>query len=158
VMNEGQVMQIGTPQDLFENPQHTFVGYFIGSPGMNFLPCRMENGIAGIGDQKIRVGNGTERLNGNFKLGIRPDFLKLHTQAVQGSLPVAVKAVEDLGNCKIVTVQLAEQTLKVKLSEEQEIPAESGFLEFQPQWIRIYADEQLVGNGVKQEARLEPAK
>ena len=66
--------------------------------------------------------------------------------------------MEDLGNCKIVTVQLAEKTLKVKLSEEQEIPAERGFLEFQPQWVRIYADEKLVGNSVKQEARLEPAK
>ncbi|MDH3809814.1 MAG: hypothetical protein OES29_14440, partial [Desulfuromonadales bacterium] len=62
---------------------------------------------------------------------------------------VAIKAMEDLGNCKIVTVQLAENTLKVKLSEEQEIPAESGFLEFQPQWVRIYADEKLVGNSVK---------
>ena len=158
VMNEGQVMQIGTPQDLFENPQHTFVGYFIGSPGMNFLPCRMENGIAEIGGQKIQVGNGTEKLKGDFKLGIRPDFLKLHAQEAPGSLPVAIKAMEDLGNCKIVTVQLAEQTLKVKLSEEQEIPAESGFLEFQPQWVRIYADEKLVCNSVKQEARLEPAK
>jgi glycerol transport system ATP-binding protein len=158
VMNEGQVMQIGTPQDLFENPQHTFVGYFIGSPGMNFLPCRMENGIAEIGGQKIQVGNGTEKLKGDFKLGIRPDFLKLHAQEAPGSLPVAIKAMEDLGNCKIVTVQLAEKTLKVKLSEEQEIPAESGFLEFQPQWVRIYADDKLVGNNVKEEAHLESAK
>ena len=158
VMNEGQVMQIGTPQDLFENPQHTFVGYFIGSPGMNFLTCRMQNGIADIGNHEIRVGNDTETLNGNFMLGIRPEFLKLHPQKVQGSLPVAVKAVEDLGNCKIVTVKLAEKTLKVKLSEEQELPVERSFLEFQSQWIRIYADEKLVGNGVKQKARLELAK
>ena len=158
VMNEGQVMQIGTPQDLFENPQHTFVGYFIGSPGMNFLPCQMQNGIADIGNHEIRVGNDTETLNGDFMLGIRPEFLKLHPQKVQGSLPVAVKAVEDLGNCKIVTVKLAEKTLKVKLSEEQELPAERSFLEFQSQWIRIYADEKLVANGIKQQARMELAK
>ena len=41
VMNEGSVMQLGTPQELFERPAHTFVGYFIGCPGMNFLPCRL---------------------------------------------------------------------------------------------------------------------
>ena len=38
VMYEGEVVQIGTPEDLFERPAHTFVGYFIGSPGMNVLP------------------------------------------------------------------------------------------------------------------------
>jgi glycerol transport system ATP-binding protein len=35
VMHEGQVVQIGSPEELFEKPAHTFVGYFIGSPGMN---------------------------------------------------------------------------------------------------------------------------
>ena len=39
VMNEGKAVQIGTPAELFECPEHTFVGYFIGSPGMNFLPA-----------------------------------------------------------------------------------------------------------------------
>ncbi len=39
VMNEGRVLQTGTPAELFETPEHTFVGYFIGSPGMNLLPA-----------------------------------------------------------------------------------------------------------------------
>ena len=38
VMYEGEVVQIGTPGELFDEPAHTFVGYFIGSPGMNVLP------------------------------------------------------------------------------------------------------------------------
>ena len=42
VMYEGEVVQLGTPQELFERPAHRFVGYFIGSPGMNFLPCRLD--------------------------------------------------------------------------------------------------------------------
>jgi glycerol transport system ATP-binding protein len=41
VMYEGAIVQIGTPQELFENPSHKFVGYFIGSPGMNFMPCKL---------------------------------------------------------------------------------------------------------------------
>ncbi len=40
VMNDGRAVQIGTPAELFDRPEHTFVGYFIGSPGMNFLPAR----------------------------------------------------------------------------------------------------------------------
>ena len=44
VMHEGQIVQTGTPVELFEKPKHTFVGHFIGSPGMNILPCEIENG------------------------------------------------------------------------------------------------------------------
>ena len=44
VMHDGTVVQVGTPVELFERPQHTFVGHFIGSPGMNVLPCRLDNG------------------------------------------------------------------------------------------------------------------
>ena len=39
VMSDGEVVQTGTPEELFERPAHTFVGHFIGSPGMNILPC-----------------------------------------------------------------------------------------------------------------------
>ena len=46
VMNEGEVVQIGSPVDLFERPAHTFVGHFIGSPGMNILPCEIRDGGA----------------------------------------------------------------------------------------------------------------
>ena len=44
VMHEGQIVQTGTPVELFEKPKHTFVGHFIGSPGMNILPCEIKNG------------------------------------------------------------------------------------------------------------------
>ena len=44
VMQDGEVVQIGSPVDLFERPAHTFVGHFIGSPGMNILPCEMRDG------------------------------------------------------------------------------------------------------------------
>jgi glycerol transport system ATP-binding protein len=155
VMNEGQVLQIGTPQDLFENPQHTFVGYFIGSPGMNFLPCRMQDGVAFIGDQQIPVGNGTERLSGDFELGIRPEFLKVHLQDVPGAHKVAVKEIEDLGNCKIVTLNFAEHDLKIKLSEDEEVPTEQGFLEIPTQWIRIYADGHLIESSQKEQLSRE---
>jgi len=148
VMNEGQVLQIGTPQDLFENPQHTFVGYFIGSPGMNFLPCQMMNGTARIGELQIPVGNGSEHLKGDFELGIRPEFLALHDKQLAGTHRVTIKEVEDLGNCKIVCVHLARYDLKVKLSEGQSVPAEAGFLSFPQEWIRLYADGHLqeIGN------------
>jgi len=41
VMNAGKIEQIGTPQDMYERPQSRFVAGFIGSPSMNFIPCRV---------------------------------------------------------------------------------------------------------------------
>ena len=49
VMYEGQIVQIGTPAELFEKPKHTFVGYFIGSPGMNVFPVAVEGSKARVG-------------------------------------------------------------------------------------------------------------
>jgi glycerol transport system ATP-binding protein len=48
LMYEGEIVQIGTPEELVENPRHKFVGYFIGSPGMNFLPCTIEGRVARV--------------------------------------------------------------------------------------------------------------
>jgi glycerol transport system ATP-binding protein len=49
VMYEGEVVQIGTPEELFNEPAHTFVGYFIGSPGMNVIPCEINGKTAKCG-------------------------------------------------------------------------------------------------------------
>src|SRR5918911_823070 len=52
VMHDGRVVQSGTPAELFEKPAHTFVGYFIGSPGMNNLPASVD-GRGGKGDGHV---------------------------------------------------------------------------------------------------------
>src|SRR3954468_10557510 len=55
VMHDGAVVQMGTPSELFERPAHTFVGYFIGSPGMNFMKAEVDGDRARIGDQVIAL-------------------------------------------------------------------------------------------------------
>jgi glycerol transport system ATP-binding protein len=148
VMYEGQIVQFGTPQELFEEPRHTFVGYFIGTPGMNLLPCALENGAAVVEGARIPLGpEMAERagsLPGALKLGIRPQFLRLDREAENGAVPVTVTAVEDLGTFKIVTTRLGAHVVKVKLPEDQEVPGESAFLHFPPEWTRLYADGLLV--------------
>lgn len=158
VMNEGEVLQIGTPQDLFENPQHTFVGYFIGSPGMNFLPCQIQDDTVTVGDLHVPVCIETEKRHGNFELGIRPEFLNLHFEAFPDSHRVAIKEVEDLGTCKIVTVLFADHLLKVKLPEGEEVPAEFGFLAFPPEWIRLYVDGHLIEHVLEKQTNREPSQ
>ncbi len=156
VMNEGEVLQIGTPQDLFENPQHTFVGYFIGSPGMNFLPCTLQKGVAHVGELQIRVNDATEELSGHVELGIRPEFLKLHGKPQPETHKVTIKEIEDQGNCKIVRAQFAGHTLKIKVPEGKEIPSEYGYLGFPPEWIRLYADGKLLASSSRNPSQQEP--
>ncbi|MFV0299613.1 MAG: ABC transporter ATP-binding protein, partial [Paracoccus sp. (in: a-proteobacteria)] len=71
VMHDGRVVQTGTPEDLFERPAHTFVGYFIGSPGMNLLPARIEGARAHVGDMVVDLGGGSGPLTGRTGIGIR---------------------------------------------------------------------------------------
>ena len=80
-MTEGEVVQTGTPQELFERPAHTFVGHFIGNPGMNFLPAA-PSGTARPGWDSARCAlpaGGARRASGGgpFTLGIRPEFVEL---------------------------------------------------------------------------------
>src|ERR1700759_2525212 len=56
VMNEGRAVQIGTPDDLFERPEHTFVGYFIGSPGMNLMPAKVSGSRALVDGAELQLG------------------------------------------------------------------------------------------------------
>ena len=148
VMHEGQFLQVGTPQDLFERPRHTFVGYFIGSPGMNLLPCTLEGDAAIVEGQRIPLDQATlakaSGVGGTLEIGIRPQFLRLSAQREDTGVPVAIAAVEDLGNHKIVTTRLGGRDLKVKLPEDGIVPGEHGYLRFPREWTRLYADGQLV--------------
>ncbi|MBF0257537.1 MAG: ABC transporter ATP-binding protein [Desulfamplus sp.] len=162
VMYEGEIVQIGTPQELFENPSHKFVGYFIGSPGMNFLPCKIDGNIAVIQDSHgVMIKNSTStqsigiplndslsslasKASGQLELGIRPLYLKVHSSAVKGGLKAKVKALQDHGNFKIITVTLAGHTLKARLDEQDNIGNEEVWLEFPVDWIRFFAKERLL--------------
>ena len=148
VMYEGEIVQIGTPEDLFENPEHTFVGYFIGSPGMNFLACTVDGTMARVDGAKIPLDKKTADLGrkaeGKLELGIRPIHLELSSKQIQSGVPAHVKAVEDQGSYKIVTLTTDDKILRAKLLEGESVPEDKAWLVFPPQWTRLFADGRLV--------------
>jgi len=148
VMYEGELVQVGTPQELFENPNHKFVGFFIGSPGMNFMPCTVEGNVAQVNGAHIMLDDKTASLaagaKGGLELGIRPMHLQVHTREVPEGIATRVKSVEDQGSFKIVTLRLGEQTLKARIAEEDAVPDGQAWLTFPPQWTKLFADERLV--------------
>jgi glycerol transport system ATP-binding protein len=148
VMFEGEIVQVGSPQELFENPEHTFVGYFIGSPGMNFLECTLEGNMAQFNGASIALDGALadkgRRAKGKLELGIRPLYLELHGEAVEGGVEVQIKGVEDQGSYKIITLFLAGTTVRVKLQEGHPVPEGRAWLVFPLKWTRLFADGKLV--------------
>ncbi|HEX7043353.1 MAG TPA: ABC transporter ATP-binding protein [Burkholderiales bacterium] len=149
VMHDGRVLQSGTPQELFEAPAHKFVGHFVGSPGMNFLPCVLEADGARVDGVRIAlppdvVAKG-RRAGGRFEIGVRPEALRLEAEPRNGAPRVRIEALAELGHYRIAAVRLGTHPLKVKLPEEQEPPRDAAYLCFTPALTRLYADGVLVG-------------
>jgi glycerol transport system ATP-binding protein len=121
VMTRGKVVQMGTPDALFERPAHTFVGHFIGSPGMNLLEAQAGGGALHIGALSVPAPRALPE--GALRLGIRPEYLALTEPGRGGALPGSVRQVQDIGTYFLVTLDVAGQTLKARLSPEAERPA-----------------------------------
>jgi len=139
VMNVGEVVQVGSPKELFERPAHTFVGHFIGSPGMNILPCSINNGVAYLGNQKIGTENRAGSNHDNTVIGVRPEFI----QFSKTGLEAQVRKVADLGRSKIVDLECSGHSLKMLVGEGEEIPSETTCIAFDPAATRIYSNGHL---------------
>ena len=138
VMYDGRVVQIGTPQELFERPEHTFVGYFIGSPGMNVLDAKVDGDTANIAGTQIALGKSFGMPSGKVELGVRPEFTAL--SAGSEGLPVTIKRVEDVGRHKIVRADFQGTEINVIATEGESISPDMNRIIFDTAGVNIYAD------------------
>jgi glycerol transport system ATP-binding protein len=136
VMHEGRVVQMGTPEELFETPAHTFVGYFIGSPGMNLFDAEIAGSEARVGSLAIPLDVSYGPTKGRTQIGIRPDYVTLSDEG----LPVAVKRVEDVGRHRIVRAELQGQPLNAILPEGMAVPADPR-VTFPSGKVNVYAND-----------------
>jgi glycerol transport system ATP-binding protein len=143
VMKDGEIVQVGTPIELFERPRHTFVGHFIGSPGMNVLPCTIENGRAVFAGRPVETANAAAwRGNGKtLELGVRPEFVSLAADGI----PVEVTGVLDAGRYQIVEAAASGHPIKLLVPEGQAVPAGRAAVRFEPARTQVYDDGWLVG-------------
>jgi glycerol transport system ATP-binding protein len=143
VMYEGEIVQIGTPAELFSRPRHTFVGYFIGSPGMNVMPVAVDGRTVKFGAQTIELpGTPAANAGGVMELGIRPEFVRIGREG----MPVSVRKVEDIGRHKIVRASLEGREIAAVLGEDEEVPADPRVV-FEPKGINLYSGSWLVEMG-----------
>jgi glycerol transport system ATP-binding protein len=139
VMYDGRVVQIGTPEELFQKPAHTFVGYFIGSPGMNVLEARVEGRMAYVEGTEIPLGTGYGHLKGKVQIGVRPEFARLSANGE--GLPVKLRRVEDVGRHKIVRTDFFGNEINIIAPEGAEIGPDMTRVVFDADHVNVYADD-----------------
>jgi glycerol transport system ATP-binding protein len=140
VMTEGEVVQAGSAQELFEEPAHTFVGYFIGNPGMNLLPCSIGGGAANMDGSSIPLSldanAALQGATGKVTLGIRPEFVECELTQKVGTVAATVVSARNLGTHYLAEFKLGGLTITAKLRQFSAVAGASV-------WLRLPKDRTL---------------
>jgi multiple sugar transport system ATP-binding protein len=109
VLNEGRIIQAGTPEDIYDRPASTFVAQLVGSPRINLFDARQEDGTVSISDSDMRMPVSTgSKLPSEFLVGIRPENVKPDPQ---GLFTGQLVLTEPLGVETILHIQSGKRTL-----------------------------------------------
>lgn len=116
VLDGGVIQQVGTPDDIYQNPRNVFVAGFVGSPQMNFIEGKIHNNILSIEGFPIQLSNEQMEAIGerpNIIVGIRPENMT----SADGDVKLAVKVdmIEMLGSEKIVYFYIGNTRCSIKL-------------------------------------------
>jgi glycerol transport system ATP-binding protein len=162
VMTRGRAVQIGSASELFERPQHTFVGHFIGSPGMNFLPAQWTASGLSIAGQQVLSTASAMRGAGATLLGVRPEYVNVAQPNESGAIHAVVTQAQDIGTYWLITAEIGAHSgtgstadagstvIRARVSPERAIPhaGESVWLSIVGPHTCFYKGEQLIAQEV----------
>ena len=145
VMHDGRVVQSGTPAELFDKPAHTFVGYFIGSPGMNILAAEVKGREARIAGHTLSLARSYDALPAGAKIeiGVRPEFVDV-AEPGPGLLDANIERVDDLGRIRFARVRVGDVKFAARLPAGVSPQGSAIGLKFNPAYVHVYADSRLV--------------
>ena len=122
VLDHGEVQQIGTPEELHDEPANEFVAGFIGSPSMNFLDGQIDrsaNKICFNGfeyDLDGKLADSVEDVSEDtIRLGIRPEHIQITDS---GRFTADVNVVEPTGTDMLLYVQIGDETLTIEAQRD----------------------------------------
>jgi multiple sugar transport system ATP-binding protein len=118
VLRAGEVMQIGSPMELYHKPANLFVAGFLGSPSMNFLDVTVQDADAdtakvtspSLDPVVVPARFGPFRKGDKLKLGIRPQYLTPTATPSDGQLHGRVALSERLGAETVIEIILRDGT------------------------------------------------
>ncbi len=110
VLNEGKIVQLGSPDDIYDRPENMFVAELVGTPGINLLISSKENGSLYVENSpvKLAVDYPTDKLPAQFVLGVRPEDVNPDPD---GDFEGEVALIEPLGVETILHIRSGEQTI-----------------------------------------------
>jgi multiple sugar transport system ATP-binding protein len=177
VMSNGVLQQVGTPQDVYRHPANVFVATFLGAPPMNLIGAALESVSGGgwrLRGQTFDVPLSPEVIspaalehelaaNGEVKLGLRPEHIRIASPGQDGGIPGRVQFLEPVGSDLYLTVEAGGTTLQVRTDPDAPVqPDENVTLLFDPWRVHVFgSDGQNLrpGSGAQEEspAALIPA-
>lgn len=135
ILNNARIQQAGSPREIYNRPNNTFVAGFMGSPPMNLIDGEISEGRFHHTTGSINVNTYPE---GPITLGIRPEHIHL-TDTANAHLQGSVYASELLGDSTILNVRSGDSTVLAKVAADQGLPVgERVSLAFDPGRIMMF--------------------
>jgi multiple sugar transport system ATP-binding protein len=113
IMNEGQIMQEGSPYDIYHHPTNIFVAEFIGDPGINLFEGNIENGKLNCGGISIPLPSNISRNNGCITVGVRPEKIEVSESKKSGWQEVTTGIIQPTGANTIMEVKSEDTSITV---------------------------------------------
>ncbi|GHC72687.1 ABC transporter ATP-binding protein [Limoniibacter endophyticus] len=122
ILRDGMIEQIGTPDEIYQEPASTFVGRFIGAPSMNFLTARLESSVARLADRMVcdltNVAGIGKATGDEIIMGLRPEHIRSGTG--DGiDLAGTVQIVEPLGADTLVHLDMGKITIVARFEAKE---------------------------------------
>ena len=144
VMNDGKTEQIGSPLEVYNAPATTFVAGFIGSPGMNFLPARLdpEGNRIDIPDGQVLILGGRASPPAGSRdvtVGVRAEHFRVTNEGGLNTIAVDIELVEELGAEAILYGRVGTHQIAVRLASQGTVRAGDHLhLNVQPSHIHLF--------------------
>lgn len=113
IMNEGQIMQEGSPYDIYHHPTNIFVAEFIGDPGINLFEGNIENGKLNCGGISIPLPSNISNNNGRLTVGVRPEKIEVSESKKSGWQEVTTGIIQPTGANTIMEVKSEDTSITV---------------------------------------------
>ncbi|WP_380676198.1 ABC transporter ATP-binding protein [Salinigranum sp. GCM10025319] len=164
ILNDGQIEQQGTPDEIFDEPANVFVAEFIGSPRINLLEATLEGtaltvdgtdvSIAGPGASAHLAGDATREVF----LGIRPSRIELSPESTGDSLRGTVSLLEKLGQEDVAFLDCPaiEQEVRVETDRTDIEEGTTYDLSFDPADVHLF--DRASGEALRLDQAAKPAQ
>ena len=131
VMKKGRLQQFDTPLNIYNRPENRFVAEFVGSPSMNFVEGKIQNGVFVSDSITVAV----DKPNSEVSMGIRPEHVHVLTEPQNGAIPAKVYVTELMGNETFVFLSVGPHRLIARAPADFRAEVEA------PVWLRIESEK-----------------